>query len=133
MNHSHRKTKHISESNMMLETRYLNEQGLKNIFKKNDYENTKLKKSQSDWENLITKGVQDIDGFYVCTGKGNSRHDIALAKKMATNVCDGKILSFLKKSGQTLNNSKISDEAIWENPNGGYDYYVTLKVNKSDL
>ena len=118
MNRSYTKKRRIFEANEKLEKRYLNE--------------SPTRKTKQEWDNLVTKGAQEINGFYTCTGKGNSP-DMNFAKEMARNKCEQDILGFLGKDSGTLSNIEMEDESTWKNTNGSFDYYVTMKINKSDI
>lgn len=134
MNRSYTKKRRISEANEKLEKRYLGEQGLKNIFTKNKPETSSspARKNKNQWDSEVTKGVQEVNGMYTCTSKGTSA-DMNFAKEIAQNQCKNAIMKFLGKTSATMSNTQVEDESVWKNTNGSFDYYVTIKINKSDI
>lgn len=134
MNRSYTKKRRISEANEKLEKRYLGEQGLKNIFTKNKpgTSSSPARKSQSQWDQEVAKGVQEVNGFYICSGKGDSR-DWNYAKEIAHMNCEDAIRKFLNKTSVTLENINVEDEATFQDTAKIYYYYLTIKINKSDI
>jgi len=100
------------------------------------------RKTQVQWDEEVKKGVQETpDGFYVCTSKGISP-DMSMAQKTAPSPCNSSIIKkYIEKhkldnkinnSSVTINNTQIVDNAAFKE-NTTFYYYVTIKVNKSDI
>ncbi len=129
-----KKVVRLTESDLVgLIKRVVKEQGLKNLLTKKNKEtsSSSARKTKTQWDAEVTKGTQDVGEYYVCTSKGTSP-DMTFAKEIAMNQCKNNILKKLGKNSATLSNTQLDDESVWQ-VNNNYDYYVTIKINKSDI